>query len=234
MDWIVDLVERVMGLLPGLWVSLQLTAGAVAAGIPLGFLAGLALQRRNRWITWPIIGLVEIFRGFPALLTLYLVYFGLAGFYPLDAFTSVVIAFGLTTGAYSSEIFRTAIASVPRGQLEAADALGLTSWQRLRTVVLPHVLTIAVPPVIGIVIISFQGSALAYAIGMKELLGSAFSQGMLNFTLIPELLVAAGLYLAVTLALSGMESLAARRARRIAGRGPVAATKNLAATATAA
>ena len=71
-----DFTDSLLGLLPGLWVSLQMTAAAVAVGIPLGFLAGLALNGQRKWLRYVVMGLVEVFRGFPALLTLYLVYFG--------------------------------------------------------------------------------------------------------------------------------------------------------------
>ncbi|MHB1172139.1 MAG: amino acid ABC transporter permease [Lacisediminihabitans sp.] len=214
MDYI---LESVLRLLPGLWLSIQMAVVSLAFGLPLGFIAGLLLNSRSKAVRYPVIGLVEIFRGFPALLTLYLVYFGLMNLILLDRFTTVVVAFSVTSGAYSAEIFRAAITSVPRGQLEAAASLAIRRSKIVLLVVIPHVLRVAVPPIIGIAIITFQGTALAYAIGAKELLGTAFSWGIRTFVMVPELTVAAALYLIVTSALSWMEVLAERRAQRITG-----------------
>lgn len=212
-----EYLDMIVSLLPGLWLSILMAAVSVLIGIPLGFVAGLTLNGSNKALRWLTTALVEIFRGFPALLTLYLVYFGLADIITLDRFAAVVAAFGVTTAAYTAEIFRASIASVPRGQVEAAQALALTKQQITSRVVLPHVLNIAVPPVIGIAIITFQGTALAYAIGAKELLGSAYSIGMTNFRVLEPLLVAALLYLLFTSLLAWMEILADRRVARISG-----------------
>lgn len=215
-----DFVDMILVLLPGLWLSVLMAAASLAAGIPLGFLAGLALNGPNKTLRWLTIALVEIFRGFPALLTLYLVYFGLTDIVTLDRFAAVVVAFGVTTAAYTAEIFRATIASVPTGQIEAAQAVALTKSQITTRVVIPHVLNLAVPPIIGIAIITFQGTALAYAIGARELLGTAYSIGMINFRVLEPLLVAAILYLLFTSLLAWVEILAERRVARIAGTVP--------------
>lgn len=212
-----DVMDSIQGLLPGLLTSIQMTLAAVAVGIPLGFLAGLALNGRPKAPRYLARTLVEIFRGFPALLTLYLVYFGLTEVISIDRFASITLAFGVTVAAYTAEIFRAAIASVPKGQLEAASALAMDSRQITIRVIVPHVLRVVVPPILGIVIIAFQGTALAYAIGGKELMGSAYSRGITTFQMLPELLTAAFLYLAVTSALAWLEVVADRRAARIAG-----------------
>lgn len=215
-----EFVSLAIQLLPGLWLSIKMAFISLLVGIPLGFFAGLALNGRSKLMRGIVVALVEIFRGFPALLTLYLVYFGMTNVVTLDRFTSIVIAFGLTTAAYTAEIFRAAIANVPRGQLEAAEALAFSKSDITLRIVLPHVLNIVVPPVIGIAIITFQGTALAYAIGGKELLGMAYSIGMTNFKVLQPLLVAALLYLLFTSLLAWMEVLADRRAARITGRAP--------------
>lgn len=212
-----EFFDLVLALFPGLWVSIQMAAVSLIVGIPLGFLAGLALNGPVKWLRWLVITLVEIFRGFPALLTLYLVYFGLTNIVTLDRFASVVVAFGVTTAAYTAEIFRASIASVPPGQVEAAHSVALKRNQIITRIIIPHVLNIAVPPIIGIVIITFQGTALAYAIGGKELLGTAYSIGMINFRVLAPLLVAALLYLLFTSLLAWMEILADRRVARMTG-----------------
>ncbi|MER1997863.1 MAG: amino acid ABC transporter permease [Arthrobacter sp.] len=212
-----DVADSLQGLLPGLATSIQMTLAAVAVGIPLGFLAGLALNGKRRVPRVAARILVEIFRGFPALLTLYLVYFGLTQLVAIDRFASITVAFGVTVAAYTAEIFRAAIASVPKGQLEAAAALAMDGWQTTFRIIVPHVARVVVPPILGIVIIAFQGTALAYAIGGKELMGSAYSRGITTFQMLPELLTAAFLYLVVTSMLAWLEVITDKRAARIAG-----------------
>ena len=207
----IDILTR---LLPGLWLSLTLTLASVVVGIPLGFLAGMALTNSRRWLRWTVIVPMEVLRGFPALVTLYLVYVGLAQVITLDAFTAVTVAFAATSAAYTAEIFRAAIQSVPRGQLEAARALAIPRTAQIRQIVAPHVIAISAPPVLGIVLIVFQGTALAYAVGAKELLGTAMSQGLLTYAPMPDLLAASVLYLLVSIGLTGLENWAARRAKR--------------------
>lgn len=213
-----EYIELIPSLLPGLRTSIMMALACLAVGIPLGFLAGMALNSSHRWLRIIVVAFVEVFRGFPALLTLYLVYFGLTNFVVLDRFASVVIAFGLTSAAYAAEIFRAAIASVPKGQLEAAHALAMKPADITTKVIIPHVLNVVVPPIIGIAIITFQGTALAYAIGAQELLGQAFSIGATNFRLMEPLMTAGFLYLMVTSVLSWMEIMADRRVARITGK----------------
>ncbi|MDJ0349616.1 amino acid ABC transporter permease [Cryobacterium sp. PH29-G1] len=215
MDYIVESLTR---LLPGLLTSVQMTVVSVAIGMVLGFLGGLLLNNRHRGVRYPVIALVEVLRGFPALLTLYFVYFGLPKLdVVLDGFVAVVIAFGLTVAAYTAEIFRAAIASVPRGQREAALSLGLRRNKTIRLIVLPHVLRVAVPPLLGIVVIAFQGTSLAISIGQLELTGVALNFGMSTFYLLPEILMAGALYLIVTTLLTWVEIVSERRAQRLSG-----------------
>jgi len=211
-------LDAVLRQLPGLAVSVELTVSSSAIGLVLGFFGGVLLRHRSRWVRYPIIGVVEILRGFPALLMLYIVYYGLPQIdIVLSSMVSAIVAFALTIAGFTAEIFRAAIASVPTGQLEAAKALGLKPFVTTRLVVLPHVLGVAIPPLIGIIVIAFQGTSLAISIGVTELTGVAFQYGQVNFTMLSEITVAAVLYLIVTSLLIWIEVWAERRANRIAG-----------------
>lgn len=211
-------LDAVLRQLPGLAVSIELTVISSAIGLVLGFFGGVLLRHRSRWVRYPTIGVVEILRGFPALLMLYIVYYGLPQIdIVMSSKVSAIIAFALTIAGYTAEIFRAAIASIPTGQLEAAKALGLKPFAATRLIVLPHVLGVAIPPLIGIIVIAFQGTSLAISIGVTELTGVAFQYGQVNFTMLDEIAVAAVLYLIVTSLLVWMEVWAERRANRIAG-----------------
>lgn len=211
-------VHALIRQLPGLRLSVELTVVSSAFGLAIGFLGGVLLTHSSRWVRYPVIALVEIVRGFPALLVLYLVYDGLPKVsVSLGSTTAAIIAFSLTVAGFTAEIFRAAIVSVPAGQLEAAKSLALKPLTTIRLIVLPHVFRVAVPPLIGIIVIAFQGTSLAIAIGVTELTGTAFQYGQVNFTLLPEITVAAVLYLVVTSLLIWVEVYAERRAKRMSG-----------------
>lgn len=212
------LLDAALRQLPGLAVSVELTVSASAIGLVLGFFGGVLLRHRSPWVRYPVIGVVEVLRGFPALLMLYIVYYGLPQVdIVLNSTVSAIVAFALTIAGFTAEIFRAAIASVPTGQLEAAKALGLKPFATTRLVVLPHALGVAVPPLIGIIVIAFQGTSLAISIGVTELTGVAFQYGQVHFTMLREITVAAVLYLVVTSLLIWMEVWAERRVNRIGG-----------------
>ena len=112
--------------LEGALVTLFISLAAMALAAPLGLALALARLESSRLAAAATI-YVEIVRGTPVLLQLYLLYYGLAGVLPLGPFTAAIVGLGLNYAAYESEIYRAAIGSVPRAQWEAALALGATS-----------------------------------------------------------------------------------------------------------
>jgi His/Glu/Gln/Arg/opine family amino acid ABC transporter permease subunit len=212
-----DFIDTILAMLPGLGTSLLLTGGSLAIGLPLGVLAGQLLTGRLRIIRWIVTGFVEIFRGVPALVTLYLVYFGLPAVdIVLTGTVSVFVAFGVTSAAYTAEIFRAAFENLPRGQREAASALALPPRQTFLLIELPHAIRVAWPPLLGIAIITFQGTALAFAIGLKDLLGSGYARGIIDGNLFSNLAAVGVLYLIVTALLTYVEVLGLRRSKKLA------------------
>lgn len=200
-------------LLPGLWVTMQLTVLSLLFGLPLGVVLAVGASAPSRWVRWPVIALVEIGRGAPALILLYVVYFGLPQLGLLvSSFPAAVISIALTTAAYSSEVFRAGLQSVPRGQREASRALGLSSWDEFRLVVLPQAVRIVIPPLIGLSIIVFQGTSLAYAVSVPELLARAYNAGNLTYQFMPPLTLAGAMYAIVSLI--GVALLSVRRRKR--------------------
>ena len=187
-------------LLNGLWLSLQVTGVSLVLGIGGGLiLAVLALSRKGPVRVMAMV-LTEVGRGTPALVMLQFVYFGLptAGVV-LDAFTAGVTALALTTAAYTSEIIRAGLKSVPQGELEASSALGISRRDSLRFIIIPQGLRIAIPPLLGFSIMMFQVSSLAFTIGLPELLSQAYSIGASTFRYTEVLTIAGLLYLAVTI-----------------------------------
>lgn len=201
MEFIDQWVTFFPDFLPGLLVTVELTVVSLLIGLPLGIALAVAVSSGSRAIRWPSIAVVELGRGVPGLILLYLVYFGLpqAGL-TLPNFLSVAIALGISTSAYTSEIFRAGLQAVPKGHREAGRALGLSPWKELRLVVLPQALKIVVPPLIGFAIILYQGTSLAFAIATPELLSRAYNAASITFQFTAALTLAGVMYAAISLA----------------------------------
>ncbi|HEY0279582.1 MAG TPA: amino acid ABC transporter permease [Solirubrobacterales bacterium] len=203
-------------LLPGLWVSIKLTIVSLAFGLPFGVVLALGTSATNRLVRYAALVVVEAGRGTPALVLLYLVYFGL----PSDGITlSVFMAGAITlaagTGAYTSEIFRAGLLAVPRGQYEAARAIGLSYVDQLRLVVLPQAIRICVPPLVGWSIILFQGTSVAYAISLPELTSRAYNIGTITFKFTSVLALAGLMYAAIAIPAAQAVGFLERRHRRL-------------------
>ncbi|WSQ15769.1 amino acid ABC transporter permease [Streptomyces sp. NBC_01231] len=199
--------------LPGLWVTLKLTLGGLIFGLPLGVVLAVVTSSSWRLAKWVGIGFVELGRGTPGLIVLYLVYYGLpqAGL-TLRDITAATVALSFTTCAYTSEIFRAGLVAVPQGQREASRALGLTPWKELRLVVLPQALRIVISPLIGWAIILYQGTSLAFAISVPELLSRAYNAGSITFQYGSALALAGLMYAVVSLSATGLAGWTRSRA----------------------
>ena len=138
------------------------------------------------------IAYIDIMRAMPLLVMLILVYYALpfVGI-TLDPFSAALWAISLVGSAYAAEIFRAGIQAIPRGQVEAAQALGLSYWRQMGDVVLPQALKIVVPPLTNNAISLIKDTALASVVAMPELLKQATQQQ--SFAANPTPLVGAGL-----------------------------------------
>jgi polar amino acid transport system permease protein len=180
--------------------------------IPAGLLLGYLLNEGPAPVRWPIVVVTQIGRGFPALVTLYLIYFGLPEFHlTLSAAAALIAAFSLTTASYLAEVFRSALAAVPKGQREATLALGVPGWSRMMFVIVPQAVKMVVTPVIGFAALVLQGTSLAYSIGVRELLGVSYSEGTVTFSVFDYLVLAGAFYLAAYLVLTWAAAAVRRR-----------------------
>ncbi len=161
-------------LLSGLGQTILLSAIV----IPLGAIGGLALAllstARSRWVRWPLIAYVDVFRALPPLVLLVFVYAGLpfAGI-EVSAIGAVAIGFFLNTGAYYGEIFRAGLESVASGQREAARALGLHRGQTMALVVLPQAIRNVLPDLVSNTLEVVKLTSIASVVAMPELLFQA-------------------------------------------------------------
>lgn len=157
-------------LLRGLSVTLQVTAGSAAVAAAAALTAGLARLSRRVVLRWTSVIYIEVFRGTSALVQLFWFYFVLPFFgIELSAMVAAILVLGLNAGAYGAEIVRGAITAVPRGQVEAAMALNLNSWQTFYRIVLPQAMVVMLPPAGNLAIELLKNSALVSIIAITEL-----------------------------------------------------------------
>ncbi|MGO1434513.1 MAG: amino acid ABC transporter permease [Canibacter sp.] len=194
-------------LLEGLGVSLLLTLFVALVGFPLGLVFGLLSTHKNRVIRTIFIIFIEILRGIPLLAVIYLLYYGLpSSGITLTGFTTMVIAHGLNQAAYSSEVFRAGILHVGAGQREAFASLGITPTKGFFHIVLPQAFRAIIGPLMSLLIMAFQSSSLAYAIGVGELTMKAFSIGAMTFQYFNVLALAGVIYAVICVTSSRIAS----------------------------
>ena len=150
--------------------TLALSVIAFVGGAVVGLLVALARTGGNAVLARIATVFTQIFQGTPLLLQLFLVFFGapILGF-EINPWIAAAAALILNSGAFLGEIWRGCIQAVPRGQWEAAEALSLSYYWRMRTVVLPQALKIAVPPTVGYLVQIIKGTSLAAIIGFTEI-----------------------------------------------------------------
>ncbi|MGE8319795.1 MAG: amino acid ABC transporter permease [Comamonas sp.] len=150
--------------------TLALSVIAFAGGAIVGLLVALARTGGNAVLARIATVFTQIFQGTPLLLQLFLVFFGapILGF-EINPWIAAAAALILNSGAFLGEIWRGCIQAVPRGQWEAAEALSLSYYWRMRSVVLPQALKIAVPPTVGYLVQIIKGTSLAAIIGFTEI-----------------------------------------------------------------
>lgn len=191
--------------LPLILMGLSTTLLLGCTCILLGTLAGLVLALARLYGRMPLrqaaIAYIDIFRAIPILVLLFVIYYALpfAGL-RLSSFASATMAISMVAAAYSAEIFRAGIEAVPRGQFEAARALGLKPWLVMAKVVLPQAVRIVVPPMTSNAINVMKDTALASVVAMPDLLKQANQAQALAANPTP-LIVAAVIYLMILLPL---------------------------------
>lgn len=146
---------------------------------------------------------VEFVRGTPLLVQLFMVYYGLPELgLVLSPFSSALIAMSLNTAAYQAEYFRAALSALPQGQVLAALALGLSRLQLFRHVLFPQAVRLVLPAWSNEVVYMLKSSALAFIVGVREVMGRANLVATRNFRYFEVYLLVAGLYLLSVFAFS--------------------------------
>ncbi|HET9492128.1 MAG TPA: amino acid ABC transporter permease [Methylomirabilota bacterium] len=169
------IVQGLIGIGPFIGGTLRLAIPAMILGFVLGIFVGLARLAGQPWIRLPATVYVEFFRGVPLVMVIFWIWFIIPQLLrlPIPEYGVALTAFVIFEAAYFGEIVRAGIQSVPRGQVEAATALGLTAAKTMTYVVLPQALRNMVPSLVTQMIVLFKDTSLASIIGYVDLTKAA-------------------------------------------------------------
>nr|WP_090345118.1 amino acid ABC transporter permease [Mycolicibacterium malmesburyense]CRL77172.1 amino acid ABC transporter [Mycolicibacterium malmesburyense] len=204
--------------LPGVQGTLTAAAVSIALALILGLLLGVGRLSTHGLLRWPCAVIVEFFRAVPVLI---MMLFAFALYAAYDMFPSKYLALaavitGLTlyNGAVIAEIVRAGVHALPRGQSEAAFALGLTWGQTMRSILLPQAITSMLPVLISQLVVVLKDTAIGYVITFLELVRQGVQMGTAYGNLLPALIVVALLIIAVNFTLSWVATRVEARMRR--------------------
>ncbi|MGF1772156.1 ABC transporter permease [Vibrio wakamikoensis] len=188
----------------GLWTTVWLVLSALVIGLCVAIPLAIARNSDNYLLSLPSWGFIYFFRGTPLLVQLYLIYYGMDQFFPVKdtlwehAWFCALVAFVLNTSAYTAEIIRGAINGLPRGEVEAAKAYGMSTWKTYCRIILPSALRRALPAYSNEVIFMLHGSAVAGIVTIMDLTGAARLVNSRYYAPFESFLAAGMFYMALT------------------------------------
>ena len=185
-------------LLRGAGITILLTAEGLAAGFILGLLTALARTYGDKFWRGLAVGYIELFRGTPLLVQLFLIYYGLPVLgITLSRELSAFLALGLNSGAYQAEYLRGSLLAIGEGQMMAGRAIGLSRWKTVWHVILPQALRLAIPAWSNEPVSLLKSTAVVFLIAVPELMAKAKSIAAKTYDPIASYLAVAVIYLAM-------------------------------------
>ncbi|WP_104199973.1 amino acid ABC transporter permease [Cryobacterium sp. Y29] len=199
--------------------TLQAFGLAAVLSLILGLLLLVGRVSKHRWISVPTYLFVELFRAIPLLILMMIMYYGLPplGFSFVTPFIAVVTGLTLYNGSVLSEVFRAGIESLPKGQAEAAYAIGMSKTQVMRMILLPQALRAMAPVIVSQLVVVLKDTALGFIVTYQELLYLAkFYGAQPNYgsPIIPSTIVMAAIYISLCLLLAGVAKYIEVRTKR--------------------
>ncbi|MCD6669609.1 ABC transporter permease [Vibrio cholerae] len=165
--------------LSGLWTTVWLVSLSLVIGLLCAIPLAIVRNSKQKWFSLPAWGYIYFLRGTPLLVQLYLIYYGMDQWFPVKdtlwehAWFCALVAFILNTSAYTAEIIRGAINGLPKGEVEAAKAYGMSRFQTYQRIILPSALRRSLPAYSNEVIFMLHGSAVAGIVTIMDLTGAA-------------------------------------------------------------
>ena len=186
----------------GLIVTLQLASVSGVLAVTIGFITALARMSNSRGGSMIATGYLEAIRNTPLIVQLFLFYFVLAPILGIDRFWAGVLCLAFFEGSFAAEIIRGGIQGVDRGQFEASDAIGLTTFNKYLYIVIPQSMPLILPPLTGLLISLIKHSAIVSVIAVSELTTTGLNLIADTFMAFEIWFIVAGIYLALTITLS--------------------------------
>ena len=183
----------------GILKTFQVTIISIVFALVIGLLTGLGRISRITFVNRLATVYVEVIRGIPLLVQLFYIYFALGRFLNLDRIVAAILAMSICYGAYMGEIFRAGIQSIPKGQMEAALALGMSRRQALRLIIIPQTLRMILPPIGNEFIALLKDSSLVSIVAVSDLLRRGREYASTTFFYFEAYTMVALIYLVFTL-----------------------------------
>jgi polar amino acid transport system permease protein len=185
-------------LLQGTRITLKIAGGALLIGVAVGLPAALVRVYGNRWFQRIVTGYINIFRGTPLLVQLFVVYYGLPDFgLTFSRLTAAYLTLGLNSSAYQAEYFRGAIQSVDTRQMVAARAIGMSRFKAIRYIILPQAFRLVLPSWSNEMIAIIKYTAVVFLIAVPDLMGKAKMVSSRYFAPISTYIIVALIYLVI-------------------------------------
>lgn len=200
--------------IPPTLLILRIAGISCIYSVLIGLFLAVFRSLKNPVVTWLVSGYVIIFRSFPAMVLLVLVYYSLPFIgIKLSSVNAVIVGLSLFYSAYMTEVFRAGLESVSKHQREAADVLGLSQLQTLRLVVLPQAIRIVIPPLTSQLIGILKSTSISYVVGVVDLITRA-RQLQAYLMVVTPLLVVSAIYLVIVLPFVFLSDYLERRSRQ--------------------
>lgn len=216
-DMIVDSRFWTTYIIPGLWGTLLAAVVSIVFALVLGTALGLGRLSDHGAVRWISGAIVELFRAIPVLILILFAYyaFAAASLFPSSQLAFAAVVFGLTmyNGSVIAEIIRSGINSLPKGQSEAASALGLRKNQLMRLILLPQAITAMLPALISQMVVALKDSALGYIIGYTEIVRQGIQSGISYRSLFVALIVVALIMIVINYGLTRLARWVERKMR---------------------
>jgi polar amino acid transport system permease protein len=204
-------------LLLGAWTTAWISAIAIAAGVPLGLALALLREARIPVLGRVIVVYLSLGRATPLVTLVLFIFVGAPAFgVPLDRYTAAIVTLILNTAAFNAEVWRAAIRSFPREQVEAARAVGMTRLLFFRRIMLPQIWITSLPGLVNEMTLLIKASPAIAVIGIVDLTRVTTRIAAITYEPLPPILAAAALYMVVIGVLVRLQRISDERARKLA------------------
>lgn len=205
-------MKSLPNLLEGLNITLLLTFISISIGLVIGITLALGRVYGNKIISSFCIGYIEIIRGTPLLVQLFLIYFGLPSIgINMTPLSAALLGLSINSGAYQAEYLRGSVQSIPSGQMVAARTLGMTKLKSIQNIILPQALRISIPAWSNELIYLLKYTSIAYLITVEELTAEGFFIAAKSYKYIEIFVIIAIIYLVLTVVFTAIIDIIEKR-----------------------